>query len=162
MLGRIVDKMMSNLVYVGLIHLMLPRARIILCRRDPIDTCLSCYSKLFSRGQNFSYDLAELGRYFRMQDRLAAHWRSVLPADIFLEIDYESTVADLEREARRLVAFCGLDWSPQCLAYHQSRRPVRTASMTQVRQPIYRTSVGRWRRFRAELGPLLEALGLAD
>jgi tetratricopeptide (TPR) repeat protein len=157
--SRIVDKMMSNIVYAGLIHLMLPRARIILCQRDPVDTCLSCYSKLFARGQDYSYDLAELGRYFRAQDALAAHWRTVLPPDIFLEIDYESVIEDVDAAARRLVAFCGLAWSPSCLAFHETRRPVRTASMTQVRQPIYRISVGRWRRFRAQLAPLLEALG---
>ncbi|HUB97940.1 MAG TPA: sulfotransferase, partial [Stellaceae bacterium] len=159
---RIVDKMMSNIVYAGLIHMMLPRARIILSRRDAVDTCLSCYSKLFSRGQAFSYDLAELGQYFRAQEKLAAHWRSVLPPDIFLEVQYESVVADLEHEARRLVAFCGLEWSPACLAFHEARRPVRTASMTQVRQPIYQTSVGRWRPFRVELAPLLKALQGAD
>jgi tetratricopeptide (TPR) repeat protein len=156
---RIVDKTLSNLVYSGLIHLMLPRARIILCRRDPVDTCLSSYSKLFTGGQEFSYDLGELGRYYRAQDALALHWRRVLPPEIFLEVDYESVVADLEAAARRVVAFCGLPWSPACLAFHETPRVVRTASMTQVRQPIYRSSVGRWRRFESHLAPLLEALG---
>jgi tetratricopeptide (TPR) repeat protein len=158
---RVIDKTLSNLAYAGLIHLMLPRARIVLCRRDPVDTCLSSYSKLFTNGQEFSYDLGELGRYYRAQDALALHWRHVLPPDIFLEIDYESVVADLEPAARRLVAFCGLPWSPACLAFHETPRPVRTASMAQVRQPIYRSSVGRWRRFETHLAPLLEALGSA-
>jgi tetratricopeptide (TPR) repeat protein len=156
---RVVDKMTSNFVYAGLIHLMLPRARIILCRRDPADTCLSCYSKLFTRGQEFSYDLVELAGYFQAQDALAAHWRKVLPPQSFLEVDYESVVGDVEAAARRLVAFCGLPWSPDCLAFHEARRPIRTASMIQVRQPIYSSSVGRWRQFRAQLAPLLEVLG---
>jgi tetratricopeptide (TPR) repeat protein len=158
---RIVDKTLGNIAYAGLIHLIMPRARIILCRRDPVDTCLSSYSKLFTSGQEFSYDFAELGQYFRAQDRLAAHWRRVLPPEIFLEVEYESVVADLEGAARRIVAFCGLDWSPSCLAFHETRQPVRTASMTQVRRPIYQTSVGRWHNFASYLGPLLAALGVS-
>jgi hypothetical protein len=137
---------------------MLPRARIIHCRRDPVDTCLSCYATLFTDGQEFSYDLAELGRHHRAYDRLIAHWRAVLPPGIFLEIDYESVVENLETEARRLVEFCGLPWSSSCLRFHETQRPVRTASMAQVRQPLYRTSVGRGRQFEPYLGPLLKAL----
>jgi tetratricopeptide (TPR) repeat protein len=159
---RVVDKMIINSLYVGLIHLAFPRARIILCRRDPLDTCLSCYSKLFTSGLEFSYDLGELGRYYRAHDRLMEHWRSVLPAESFLEIEYERVVADLESSARRLVEFCGLTWSPACLQFHKTERPVRTASMVQVRKPLYRSSIGRWREFRAHLGPLIEALGLSS
>ncbi len=155
---RVVDKMITNSLYAGLIYFALPRARIILCRRDPIDTCLSCYSKLFTSGLEYSYDLTELGRYYRAHDRLMAHWRNVLPAQNFLEIDYESVVADLEGSARRIVEFCGLEWSPACLRFHETRRTVRTASMVQVRKPLYRTSVGRWRQFSAHLAPLIEAL----
>ncbi len=160
--ARVVDKMITNSLHAGLIHLALPQARIILCRRDPLDTCLSCYSKLFTSGLEFSYDLAELGRYYRAHERLMAHWESVLPADRFLAIDYESVVADLEGAARRLVAFCGLPWSPSCLQFHTTERPVRTASMVQVRKPLYRSSIGRWREFRAHLAPLLAALDLRD
>jgi hypothetical protein len=158
---RIVDKMTHNFFHAGLIHLALPRARIIHCRRNPVDTCFSCFSTLFANGQEFSYDLVELGRYYRAYDFLAQHWRAVLPNDIFLEIDYESVIDNLEAEARRLIAFCDLPWSDACLHFHKTKRPVRTASMTQVRQPLYRTSVGRWRQFRSQLGPLLDALGPA-
>ncbi|HTW35985.1 MAG TPA: sulfotransferase [Rhizomicrobium sp.] len=157
---RFVDKMPSNAIFAGLIHLMLPNARIILCRRNPFDTCLSCYSILFSGQQNFTYDLTELGRYYRTHETLMAHWRKVMPQDRFLEIEYEDVVEDIERKARELVAFCGLEWSDQCLRFHESKRPVRTASMLQVRKPLYASSVGRWRQYRGELGPLFESLGL--
>ena len=151
--SAIVDKMPANALFAGLIHLMLPNARMILCRRNPFDTCFSCYSTLFAGRQNFSYDLQELGRYYRAHDALMAHWRRVLPQENFLTIDYEDVVEDIEGTARRLIAFCGLDWSDECLRFHESTRPVRTASMLQVRKPLYRGSVRRWRPFRAELEP---------
>ncbi len=156
--ARITDKMPGNFLFAGLIHLILPQARIIHTRRDPVDTCLSCFSKLFAGDQAFSYDLAELGRYYRGYDRLMAHWRAVLPADVFMEVDYEAMVDDFENQARHIVAHCGLDWDPACLEFYKTSRPVHTASMTQVRQPIYRGSVGRWRPREALLRPLLEAL----
>jgi tetratricopeptide (TPR) repeat protein len=158
--SRLTDKAANSYLYVGLIHLILPGARIIHCRRDPIDTCLSCYSKLFATGQAFSYDLADLGAYYRGYAALADHWRSVLPTDRFIEVDYEAVVDDLEGQTRRLLGFCGLDWDEACLRFHETRRPVRTASLNQVRQPLYRGSVGRWRPFRDQLGPLLAALGV--
>lgn len=158
---RIIDKMPNNFLHAGLLHLALPNAHIIHCRRDPIDTCLSCYSKLFTTGQEFSYDLAELGEFYRSYAALMAHWRSVLPPERFIEVDYEAIVADLEGEARRLVEFCGLDWDPVCLQFHRAAPPVRTASMSQVRRPLYASSVGRWRAFRDELAPLLQALASA-
>jgi len=160
--ARLVDKMPANFVHAGLIRLMLPGARIIHCRRDPVDTCLSCYTKLFSEEQAFAYDLAELGRFYRAYENLMAHWRAVLPAGCFLEVAYEDVVADLEVEARRLVAFCGLEWEARCLAFHENRRPVRTASAVQVRKPVYRASVGRWKPYARHLGPLLAALGIGD
>jgi tetratricopeptide (TPR) repeat protein len=156
--GRITDKMPGNFLFVGLIHLILPHARIIHTRRNPVDTCLSCFSKLFAGEQAFSYDLAELGRYYRGYERLMAHWRTVLPADVFLDVDYEAMVDDFENQSRRIVAHCGLDWDPACLEFYKTSRPVHTASMTQVRQPIYRGSVGRWRPQEALLRPLLDAL----
>jgi tetratricopeptide (TPR) repeat protein len=156
---RIIDKLPNNFLHAGLIHLMLPGARIVHCRRNPVDTCLSCYSKLFTNGQEFSYDLRELGSFYRSYEALMAHWRVVLPPTRFIEIDYEKVVADLEGEARRLLEFCGLAWDPVCLRFHENTRIVRTASMNQVRRPLYTSSVGRWQRFRAELAPLLEALG---
>ena len=157
---HIVDKMPANALFAGLIHLVLPNARMILCRRNPFDTCFSCYSTLFAGRQNFSYDLTELGRYYRAHDALMTHWRRVLPQENFLTVDYEDVVEDIEGMARRLIAFCGLDWSDACLKFHESTRPVRTASMLQVRKPLYRSSVGRWRPFRAELAPLFKALAL--
>jgi tetratricopeptide (TPR) repeat protein len=157
---HITDKMPSNFVLAGLIHLALPNAPIIHTIRDPVDTCLSCFSKLFARGQDYTYDLAELGRYYCRYLALMAHWRRVLPAGRILDVRYEDVVCDLEGQARRIIAHCGLDWDPRCLAFHQTQRPVRTASATQVRQPIYGSSVGRWRAYAPFIGPLLAELGV--
>ncbi|HUN52596.1 MAG TPA: tetratricopeptide repeat protein [Candidatus Sulfotelmatobacter sp.] len=158
---RIVDKLPENFRHVGFIRLILPNARIIHMRRNPVDTCLSCFSKLFSGNQPHTYDLAELGRYYRAYDRLAAHWRAVLPPEAMLEVQYEDVVADLEAQARRIVAYCGLEWDEGCLAFHKSNRPVRTASASQVRQPIYSKSVERWLPYKDQLKPLLDELGYA-
>jgi tetratricopeptide (TPR) repeat protein len=159
--ARITDKMPGNFAYAGLITLALPNARIIHVRRDPIDTCLSCFSILFAVGQPQTYDLAELGRYYRAYAALMEHWRRVLPLGVMLEVQYEDVVADVARQARRIVAHCGLAWDDACLAFHKTQRPVRTASASQVRQDIYRSSVGRWQRYGDLLQPLIEALGLA-
>jgi tetratricopeptide (TPR) repeat protein len=156
---RVTDKMPANFVFLGLIHLALPGARIIHVLRDPRDTCLSCYSKLFTAEQNFTYDLGELGRYYRKYAELMDHWRHMLPAGRVLEIRYEDVIADLEGSARRLLDHCGLEWDPTCIAFHEARRPVRTASASQVRRPIYRSSQGRWRTYQDHLGPLFAALG---
>ena len=155
---RIVDKTPGNFLYVGLIHLILPNARIIHVQRDPVDTCLSCFSKLFWGEQPFSYDLAELGRYYRSYQSLMAHWRTILPAGAMLEVEYEALVEDFEPQARRIVEHCGLQWDAACLEFYKTSRPVQTASMVQVRQPIYRTSVGRWRPDAGLLRPLLAEL----
>ena len=159
---RITDKMPSNFRFAGLIHLALPNARIIHVRRDPIDTCLSCFSKIFTGDQPFSYDLGELGRFYRAYDALMVHWRRVLPDGAMFEVQYEELVADFEQHARRIVAYCGLAWDERCLAFHETRRPVFTASAVQVRQPLYRTAVGRWRPYAAMLAPLLQALESND
>src|SRR6516162_8920631 len=155
---RVVDKMPSNFLFLGLIHLALPGARIIHVRRDPLDTCLSCYSLLFSEGQPFAYDLAELGRYYRAYDALMKHWRSVLPPASFIEVQYEDLVNDPEGQARRLVAHCGLDWDEQCLSFHETVRPIRTTSLVQARKPIYADSIGRSRLYGGALDPLRDAL----
>jgi tetratricopeptide (TPR) repeat protein len=155
---RIVDKLPLNFTFVGLIHLALPNARIIYARRDPIDTCLSCFSILFRGDQPHTYDLGDLGRYYRAFEALMQHWQRVLPEGVLLEVRYEDVVDDLEGQARRMVEHCGLEWEAACLAFHQTRRPVRTASVAQVRQPIYRSSVGRWRPYQHLLQPLLQAL----
>ena len=120
---------------------------------------MSCFSTRFSGGHDYAYDLAELGRYWRIYDRLMAHWRAVLPPGRIFEVQYEALVEDLEGWARRLIAHLGLAWDDACLRFHDSGREVRTASFAQVRRPIYKGSVGRWRRFEARLGPLIEALG---
>ncbi len=151
---RITDKMPSNFFCLGLIHLILPNAKIVNCTRDPIDTGLACYKKLFSSGQPFTYDLAEVGRYQRLFDRVMKHWRAVLPGRI-LDVRYEDVVENLEREARRLVAFAALPWDPACLTPHRTQRAVRTASAAQVRRPIYRSALQRWRHYEAHLAPLL-------
>jgi tetratricopeptide (TPR) repeat protein len=154
---RVTDKRLNNIFYVGLIRLLFPRARIIHACRDPIDTCLSCFSLLFEQAE-FSYDLGELGRRYRAYSGLMAHWRRVLPVASILDVHYEDVVADIETQARRIVAYCGLQWDPACLKFYENSRPVQTASVVQVRQPIYNTSVGRWRPDETVLHPLLDAL----
>ena len=158
---HLIDKMPSNFLYAGLIRLILPDARIIHCRRDPVDTCLSCYSKLFSAEQSFTYDQAELGRFHRGYQDLMAHWRAVLPASHFLEVDYEAVVTDVASEARRMLGFLGLPWNDACVHFHRTERPILTASVNQVRQPVYTTSAGRWRAHAAQLQTLLTALGVS-
>ena len=155
---RITDKLPQNFIFAGLIHLALPNAAIIHTTRDPIDTCLSCFSIMFTTEQNFTYDLAELGRYYRHYQSLMGHWHRVLPPGRILDVRYEDVVADLEGQARRIIAHCGLDWDPQCLAFHKTERAVRTASATQVRQPIYKDAVERWRRYEEFLAPLMAEL----
>jgi Sulfotransferase family len=159
---RVTDKMPSNYYFAGLIHLALPNAKIIHTVRDPIDTCVSCFSKLFASPQNHTYDLAELGRYYKRYERLMAHWRGVLPAGRILDVCYENVVADLEGQARRIISHCQLPWDDRCLSFHETTRPVRTASATQVRRPIYKTAVGRWHAYEEQLEPLLKALNIAE
>lgn len=158
---RVSDKMPDNFLRLGLIAMLLPRARIIHCRRGALDACLSCYFQNFAGRHRFSTDLTDLGHYHHHYERLMAHWREVLPGRV-LEVDYEAIVAGLEEESRRLVEFCGLDWDPRCLAFHETERPVRTASQWQVRQPLFTTSAGRWRNYDKHLAPLRAALAGAD
>ena len=160
--ARITDKMPGNFIFAGLIHLALPNATIIHAVRDPIDTCMSCFAVHFTRGQPHTYDLAELGRYYRHYQAVMDHWRRVLPPGRIVDVRYEDLVSDLAGTARRIVARCGLPWDARCLDFHRTERPVRTASAPQVRQPIYRHAVGRWRRYEQFLGPLLAELELLD
>jgi tetratricopeptide (TPR) repeat protein len=155
---RVTDKMPANYYYAGLIHLALPNSVIIHCRRDPADTCVSCFSMLFAREQTHTYDLAELGRYYRRYQDLMSHWHHVLPPRRMLDVVYEDVVADMESQARQLLDHCGLPWDPRCLDFHRNSRTIRTASASQVRKPIYTTSVSRWRVYEEYLAPLLEAL----
>jgi len=156
--SHVTDKMPTNFVFAGLIHLALPHASIIHAVRDPVDTCISCFSKLFTEGNFHTYDLAELGRYYRHYQGLMAHWHQVLPPGRILDVAYEDIVADLEGEARRIMAHCGLPWDARCLDFHSTERVVRTASAAQVRRPIYASSVGRRRAYQSMLGPLLAEL----
>jgi tetratricopeptide (TPR) repeat protein len=155
---RITDKMPDNFRLIGLIHLALPNAHIIHVRRDPLDTCLSCYLQHF-RHLYFTYDLGELGRDYRAYEELMVHWRSALPQGAFLDVQYETLVDDFESQARRIVEYCGLAWDERCLAFHETERPVRTQSVQQVRQPLYRGAVGRAKHYEQWLSPLRDALG---
>lgn len=156
--GRIVDKLPYNFLYVGLIHLALPQARIIHVKRDPLETCFSCYSSTFAGDSGFAYDMTELGRYYRAYEALMAHWRHVLPDGTMLEVQYESLVDDISAEAQRMIAYCDLAWNPRCLEFQNAARAVATASLYQVRQPLYRTSIRPARAYTDHLGPLREAL----
>jgi tetratricopeptide (TPR) repeat protein len=157
--ARIVDKDLINFRHLDMIHRVFPRARIIHCRRNPLDTCFSAYTKLFLGDFPFTYDQRELGLYYRHYHAVMAHWRSVLPSRIFMEIDYETVISDPLGATRRLVDFLGLPWSDACLRFFETRRTVNTASLAQVRQPIYRSSVGRSIALLPYLTPLTEALG---
>jgi tetratricopeptide (TPR) repeat protein len=153
---RITDKLPDNYLYLGLIATLFPRAKLIHCRRDLRDVAVSCWMTNF-RQIRWAFDPEHIASRFREYRRVMDHWRQVLPVPL-LEVDYEETVADLEGVARRLVAFCGLEWEPACLAFHENRRPVRTASVTQVRQPIYKKSVARWKHYENALGGLFAKL----
>jgi tetratricopeptide (TPR) repeat protein len=159
---RVINKMPGNFAYLGLIARALPNARILYPRRDPMDTCLSCYGEFFQSGHPFAYDLGELGRYWRACDGLMGHWRAVLPAGMLIEVDYQALVTDPESGTRRMLDHLGLPWDPACLDFSRSPGVVRTASIAQIRQPIYRDSIGRWRRYEAELGELRAALDVLD
>lgn len=156
--ARVVDKMPHNFLYLGLIRIILPQAKIIHCRRDPMDTCWSLYKNIFDTPHPYAQDLAELGQYYRFYQELMVHWRQVLPGGLF-EIDYEQVIDNQEKETRKLVEYCGLPWDEACLNFHQAGRRVLTSSMTQVCQPIYRSSLQKWRCYEKELEPLRAALG---
>jgi len=157
--GRFVDKTLENYLHVGALALMFPHATILNAVRDPMDTCLSCWRQLFAEGAETLYDLAEIGAEYVAYREVMAHWRAVLPGRV-VDVDYEALVADPPAQIRRLVVeVCGLGWDEACLDFHQARRPVRTASSAQVRRPIFADSLGRWRRYESQLGPLIEALG---
>ncbi|MGB6306481.1 MAG: sulfotransferase, partial [Steroidobacteraceae bacterium] len=153
-----IDKMPNNFSHVGLIHAILPNAIVIDARRHPMDCCFSTFKQHFAEGQSFSYDLEDLGRYYRCYLGLMDHWDTVLPGKV-LQVRYEQLVRDPETQIRRLLSHCGLDFEPACLAFHETKRSVRTASAEQVRQPMYTSGIGHWRHFERELAPLRRALG---
>jgi len=153
---RIVDKMPDNYVFLGLLASLFPRAKFIHCRRDLRDVAVSCWMTHF-REIRWTNDQQHIAARFHEHQRIMEHWRRVLPVPL-LEVDYEETVADLEGVAGKLVDWCGLSWDPRCLAFHQTDRPVRTVSAVQVRQPVFSTSVDRWKHYEAALGPLFARL----
>jgi tetratricopeptide (TPR) repeat protein len=158
--SRIVDKHLENFNALGLISIMLPRAKVIHIRRDPIATCLSSFAKLFNGNHlPYTYDLGELGRFYRAYERLMSHWREILPTGMMLEIRYEDIVGDLDRHARAIIAHCGLDWDDRCSRFHETKRLVKTASALQVRQPLYDTALAKWRAYGELVEILAEALG---
>ena len=152
-----IDKMPNNFRHIGLIHLILPNAKIIDARRDPMGCCFSNFKQLFGEGQDFSYGLSDIGRYYKGYLGLMQHWDDVLPGKV-LRVQYEDVVSDLETQVRRLLEFCGLPFEPACVNFHETDRAVRTASSEQVRQPIFRDGLGQWENFEAFLAPLRAAL----
>ena len=154
---HVTDKMPSNFCHVGLIRLIVPSARIIHVRRNPLDTCLSVFANYFVHDHPYAYDLTELGAYYRHYEALMEHWRHVIP-DGMLELSYEALIEQPEAEIRRLLDSCNLPFDPACLSFHETKRPVQTASVSQVRQPLYRKSLARWRNYEAQLKPLRSAL----
>ncbi|MCI5060771.1 MAG: tetratricopeptide repeat protein [Alphaproteobacteria bacterium] len=155
---KITDKMPGNYMRMGQMVASLPNAKIIHCRRNPIDTCLSCYKQLFARGHYWSYNLEELAEHYALYMQMMDHWRKTLPEGRFLEIDYETTVNDFENQARKLLDFVEMEWHDACLTPHKTKRSVLTASKGQVIKPIYKTSVEAWRRYETQLQPLAEKL----
>lgn len=155
---RVTDKLPLNLLVVGFVHALFPNARIVRCRRNPVDNCISIYSLYFSTQMDFAASKEHLAFFYRQCERLAQHWQRVLPADRYFEVEYEALTADPEPMARQMIEFCGLDWDEACLRPEDNERMVRTASLWQVRQPIYRSSTERWRRYEPWLGALRELL----
>jgi hypothetical protein len=151
------DKMPFNFQLIGFIQLILPNAKIVHVKRNPIDTCMGCFKLPFNENHEFTYDLLELGHYYLQYDRLMKHWHNVLPGKIF-EIEYETLVNHQEQETRRLLEYCGLPWEENCLAFYNTKREVITESAGQVRQPIYQHAVGQWKNYEAFIAPLLMAL----
>lgn len=156
--GYLVDKMPANLFYAGLIPLILPQAKIIYVRRNPIDTCLSCYTKLFTDGQHFSYQLDELALFAKDTIDIRVHWEKVIPDSQFMVVDYENLVSDFQPTVESMLRFLDLTWEPTCLDFHQSKSTVRTASVNQVRKPLYQSSVARWKPYADYLQPLIQIL----
>jgi hypothetical protein len=152
-----IDKMPNNFRHVGLIHLILPNARIIDARREPLACCFSNFKQLFANGQEFTYSLGDIGRYYRTYVELMQHWDEALPGKV-LRMQHEDVVEDLEGSVRRLLEFCGLGFEPACQEFWKTQRNVRTASSEQVRRPIFKEGLDQWRHFEPWLGPLKEAL----
>lgn len=158
--GRFIDKFPDNYLHCGAIHAALPKARIIAVRRHPADSCFALFRTHFIGKYPFSYDLEDLADYYAAFDRLMAHWKTILPSDVFIEIAYEDLVSDLESQSRSILAFLDLPWEETVLRFHESRTASTTASAVQIRRPVYTSSVGKWRNYAAELQPLIARLNL--
>jgi hypothetical protein len=155
----LVDKLLGNYMVIGMIHLMFPHATILHSVRNPIDTCLGCFRQLFRSGNETTYDLGDIGRQYVRYREMMAHWHEVLPGRV-IDVVHEDLVAAPEQKMRWLVEdACKLKWDERCLQFHRTKRAVRTASVSQVRQPIFRHALDRWRYYESELAPLIEALG---
>ena len=155
---RVVDKMPANFLSLGLIHAALPAARVIHLRRHPLDTCLSIYFQHLETALSYTNDLGDLARYYGDYARLMDHWHSLFPPGIILDVPYEALVQDPEGWSRKMIEHIGLPWDAHCLVFHSNPRTVITASKWQVRQPVTTSAVGRWRNYRAQVGPLLGLL----
>ena len=160
--ARIVDKSLFNVDYLGVIHSVFPNSRIVYVRRDPIDTCLSCYMQDFPPALNFTFDLSDVAHYYRLRVRLIEHWRGALPPGTMLDVPYEELIADQEGWTRKILNFLGLEWDERCLNFYETKRAVVTASFWQVRQKVYRDSVQRWRHYEKFIGPLLALKDLCN
>jgi tetratricopeptide (TPR) repeat protein len=154
---HIVDKMPHNFLHIGLIHLMYPNAKIIHVKRNPMAICFSCFKQRFTEGHFYSFDIEDLGRYYLVYEELMEHWNRVLPGRVF-QVEYETLTGDFEQQVREMIDYCGLEWNDACLEFHKSERAVRTASLEQVRNPIYTKAVEFWRNYEEQLKPLSEIL----
>lgn len=155
---HVVDKMLFNYLWIGIIRLALPEAKIVHCTRDPVDIGLSNWQLLFTTDIPWAYDQSEIGRYYRAYEKVMAHWNAIFPGEIY-EANYERMVSNQEEETRKLLSFCGLPWDDRCMSFHETKRVVQTASSAQVRRPIYGDSVKKWKKYEKYLGPLIESLG---
>jgi len=149
---HVTDKMPHNFVHLGLVHLLFPNVKIIHCRRNPVDTCLSIYTTPFPEPLNFGHDPELIVFFYKEYQRLMEHWRKVLPSDRFMEVDYEDLITDRENTTRKLVQFCGLEWEDSFLHHEKNEGAIRTPSWWQARQPVYSSSMGRWKNYEPWLG----------
>jgi hypothetical protein len=154
---HITDKMPHNFLYVGLIKTILPNAKVIHCVRNPMDNCFSIFKKIFEQRHDYAHDLVELGRYYNLYRDLMSHWEKVLPGFMYT-LSYDELVSDQQSQTQKLLDFCGLPWDEACLNFHKTVRRVTTASLAQVRKPIYQDSVERWKHYEKQLEPLRRAL----
>jgi hypothetical protein len=155
---RITDKMPTNFLHLGLIELLFPQARVIHVIRHPLDTCVSCYFEEFTTTNSYAYDLEQMGIYYKQYERIMRHWKDVLKIRM-LDVRYEELVDNQENICRQMIEFCDLEWDDRVLRFYETKRDVATPSFDQVRQPLYRKSIGRWKNYERHLGPLMRVLG---